>query len=109
MNATEPATSSSRTLWFIYCQTGCSCCRRENHYTGPWSSEALAQAAAAGYEDTKRLASQWAPNGEYSIEEKEAEVLPDGRLIIGGTVLDPDEYPLDDGCQIIINNPFETF
>lgn len=68
--------------FMIHCTTGCSCCSSENHYCGPFSSRDVAEKASASFHDGKKLASQYARNGRYSIEEHPAEVLPDGRVII---------------------------
>jgi len=65
----------------IYCSTGCSCCRNENHYTGPYRSEEDAINEAAKFKLERRLASQYAPNGVYGVEKHSAEVLPDGRVV----------------------------
>lgn len=69
--------------YIIHCSTGCSCCNEENHYRGPYKAQKDAEDAKAGFQLNKLLASQYAPEGRYSIEEHEAEELPDGRIIIG--------------------------
>lgn len=72
--------------FMIHCTTGCSCCREDNHYCGPFSDRDIAKYWAKEFHDKKKLASQYAPNGCYDISEHDAEILPDGRLIIGNTV-----------------------
>lgn len=70
----------------IYCSTGCTCCSSENHYRGPFSSREIAERRADDYHKARILASQYARNGRYEIEEHEAEILPDGRIIVDNTV-----------------------
>lgn len=72
--------------YIIRCSTGCSCCSYENHYRGPYSSRKVAEERCKVFTSIRLLASQYARNGNYTIEEHEAEVLPDGRIIIDGTV-----------------------
>ena len=72
--------------YVVYCTTGCSCCSSENHYRGPFSTREAAEAASDGYSKDKVLASQYARNGQYDIEVHDAEILPDGRVIIDDTV-----------------------
>lgn len=70
------------TAYIIYCSTGCSCCNNENHYRGPFSSKAAADAAVTQFKAMPLLASQYSAKGNYTIEEVECEHLPDTRLII---------------------------
>lgn len=72
------------TAYTVYASTGCSCCNSE-HYRGPWRTREEAEAAAARYREDGLVSSQYAPQGRYFVEEHEAEVLPDGRLILGGS------------------------
>lgn len=72
--------------FIIRCRTGCTCCSHENHETGPYSSREIAEERVARFTKERRLASQYARNGVYEIEEYEAEVLPDGRIIVGSYV-----------------------
>ncbi len=72
------------TCFLIYCRTGCTCCSYENHYRGPFSTREIAEKAAAAYADMRLLSSQYAERGKYDIEERSLEILPDGRMIIGG-------------------------
>ena len=72
--------------YMIHCSTGCTCCSNENHYCGPFSSREIAEGFKARFHATKRLASQYAPNGHYKVEEYDTEVLPDGRIIISSRV-----------------------
>lgn len=74
--------SNEDTCFLIYCRTGCTCCSDENHYRGPFSSRPAAERAVQAYEKMSLLASQYAPNGRYDIEEATLEWLPDGRMII---------------------------
>lgn len=72
--------------YFVDCSTGCSCCRGENHERGPFSSREVADARVEQYRALPLLASQYAPRGNYSVYCREAEVLPDGRLIVDSRV-----------------------
>lgn len=74
--------------YVIHCTTGCTCCSSENHFRGPFSTREIAEAKADVYHKEKVLASQYARNGRYRIEEFEAEVLPDGRVIVDNTVFE---------------------
>lgn len=74
--------------YLVACSTGCSCCRDENHRTGPFEHRGEAEAAAADYLRYGRLGSRWAPKGRYGVIEVACEKLPDGRLIIDGRVVD---------------------
>jgi hypothetical protein len=59
------------TVYLIYCSTGCTCCSNENHYYGPYLTESNATSQAeewaAGHGNP--LASQYAENGRYRVEE----------------------------------------
>lgn len=83
--------------FFIQCETGCSCCSQENHITGPYRSLKYAQRLILEYISAKRLASQYSKTGRYTILWEEAEILPDGRIIIedrifGGFSDDPNYH-----------------
>jgi len=75
-------TDNVQKAYTIYASTGCSCCNYENHYRGPYSSEEAAKRAVEGFRNIRLTASQYSRNGNYRIEEHDAEVLPDGRVII---------------------------
>ena len=68
--------------FMIHCTTGCTCCSNKNHYCGPFSTRKIAEEYEGRFRSSKKLASQYAPNGHYHISEHLAEVLPDGRVII---------------------------
>ena len=76
-------------IFTIYCSTGCSCCREDNHYRGPYRTREEAEKAAAGFRARSLLSSQFSSTGNYSIEEKDAEILPDGRIIINNDRICP--------------------
>lgn len=80
------------TYFFIYCGTGCTCCNDQNHYRGPYASREEAERRIKHFLDPESkfwpLASQYARRGRYSVEEKEVEMLGDGRWIADGRVLD---------------------
>lgn len=69
----------------IECTTGCSCCHWDNHYRGPFNPS-QAEEAIKVLRETRIVASQYAPNGVYRIEEHDCEILPDGRIVVGDTV-----------------------
>lgn len=75
-----------RTVYFVDCSTGCSCCRGEDHERGPFSSRAIAEARVEQYQSAPLLGSQYALRGSYQIYERKAEVLPDERLVVDGRV-----------------------
>ncbi len=75
--------------YIVYCSTGCSCCAHENHYRGPFRTRQIADQRAETYREVSLLASQYAKNGRYSIQEVEIEILPDGRVIVSGTHVSP--------------------
>lgn len=70
----------------IHCGTGCSCCSDDNHYCGPYSTREVANRWKQDFHNRKKLASQYAENGRYTIEEHDAEILPDGRVIIDSRI-----------------------
>jgi hypothetical protein len=76
-------------IFTIYCSTGCTCCSEENHYRGPYRTREEATKAAEGFRSRKLLSSQYSSTGNYSIEEAEGEILPDGRIIISNTYICP--------------------
>lgn len=80
-------------VWYIECRTGCSCCADQNFdqgfYDNPDEPQALIDKWLAGKGNP--LASQYAKYGRYHLCETEAEILPDGRWIVDGTVFDADE------------------
>lgn len=90
--------SEQTKAYVIYCSTGCSCCSSDNHYRGPFSSIEVAEERRKQYYKSKVLASQYARNGRYEIEEYDAEILPDGRIIVDDTVF---EAWADDGWDVI--------
>lgn len=79
-------TFPTMTLFLIECRTGCTCCSNENHYRGPYSTRQIAEKRVEEFKAMPLLASQYARQGRYEIEEHEAEQLPDGRLICGSKV-----------------------
>ena len=78
------------TCFVVECRTGCTCCNYENHYRGPFSNREAAEAAVKTFQDYKIIASQYAPNGSYSISEHSCELLPDGRLIVAERFVYPE-------------------
>lgn len=77
-------------LWYIACSTGCSCCANENFdwgfYDNPEEPRETIDRWSRG--NGNPLASQYAKYGRYHLIEAEAELLPDGRIIIDNTVFD---------------------
>lgn len=80
-------------VWYIECRTGCSCCASENFdqgfYDNPKEPQALIDKWRQGIDNP--LASQYARYGIYHLIEDEAEILPDGRWIVAGSVFEPEE------------------
>lgn len=71
-------------VWYIVCETGCSCCSYENFNQGFYKTEdepkQIIQKWLRGEENP--LASQYAKYGRYTLIKTEAEILPDGRMIV---------------------------
>lgn len=82
-------------IWFIDASTGCSCCDNENFQAGPFKSEQEAQERSDIYTRERRLASQYSKTGRYHIHKEEGELLPDGRIICGGSVYEGIEERAD--------------
>ena len=84
-------------VWWIECRTGCSCCADENFDYGFFLNEEEPKALIGKWSKgiDNPLASQYAKYGRYYLDSSEAEILPDGRWIVEGTVFEPDEveYP----------------
>ena len=80
-------------VWYIDCRTGCTCCAYENFdygfFLNPEEPQELINKWSKGIGNP--LASQYAKFGRYYLEETEAEILPDGRWIVEGTVFELDE------------------
>lgn len=84
-----------KTVYWIAASTGCSCCSYENFDYGFFFDKEEPQAIIDRWSkgDRNPLASQYAKYGRYSLMEGEAEILPDGRMIVEGSVFDPQDYP----------------
>jgi hypothetical protein len=84
-------------VWWISCSTGCTCCADQNFDQGFYDNDeeptAIIEKWSKG--EGNPLASQYAKYGRYHLECGWAEILPDGRWIVEGTVFLPDEveYP----------------
>jgi len=74
--------------FLVEARTGCTCCSRENHYRGPYKTRSEAESAIVLFKSIPLVASQYSKTGQYVIEEHDAEILPDGRLIVQSRVLD---------------------
>lgn len=83
----------------VHCRTGCTCCQSENHYRGPFKTRAFAKTRANGYHRDRVLASQFARNGRYSIQEVDIETLEGGRIIVDGRFV-LDGFAEDTGEEI---------
>jgi hypothetical protein len=69
-------------IWFVSARTGCTCCASDNFEAGPYMTQVDAEHAAKDFHDSKRLASQYAPRGVYTVSSPcEGELLPDGRIL----------------------------
>jgi len=75
-------------VWYIECSTGCTCCSYENFDQGFYKNEEDANLIANNYRNgvENPLASQYAKYGHYKVTKAEAELLPDGRIIINDNV-----------------------
>lgn len=84
-----------KTVWWISCSTGCSCCASENFDLGFWDDPSEPQAMIDQWRKGfgNPLASQYAKYGRYSLHQETAEILPDGRMIIDSTVFDKQDGP----------------
>ncbi len=82
---------SKKDVWYIDCSTGCSCCSYENFEQGFYYSEAEAKDVVAKYRrgEGNPLSSQYSKYGNYYIRKSEAEILPDGRMIVESRVYSP--------------------
>ena len=80
-------------VWWIEATTGCSCCAYQNFNQGFYFNKEEPQAIIDKWSKgiDNPLASQYAKYGRYYLGEEEAEVLPDGRIIVGDKVFGPEE------------------
>lgn len=85
-------------VWYIIAMTGCFCCSNENFkqgfYFNPEEPQAIIDKWRNG--EGNPLASQFARYGRYELADTIAEILPDGRIIVNGSVFGPEEnvkYP----------------
>ena len=83
-----------RTVYWIYCSTGCGCCSDQNFDYGFYFDKNEAEAQAEAWRNGKNnpLSSQYAKYGRYSVNVDEAEILSDGRMIVMGRVFEKDEW-----------------
>lgn len=83
----------TKKVWWIECSTGCSCCSYENFDQGFYFNEEEPKALIENWEQGKGnpLASQFAKYGRYNLCSSEAEILPDGRMIVMNRVFSADE------------------
>ena len=83
-------TPVKKTLYYISCSTGCSCCAENNFDQGFYlTSEEpnkIVEKWSMGIGNP--LASQFAKFGRYRVNEVEAEILPDGRVIVEDSIFD---------------------
>jgi len=81
-------------VWVMFCKTGCTCCSDENFAQGFFNSAEEAQALMDEYLQGigNPLTSQFSKYGRYSIAKYEAEILPDGRMIVGDRIYDQSDY-----------------
>lgn len=89
----DPDRCGVKHVYWISCSTGCTCCADQNFDYGFYLNREDAEAQAEAWRNGihNPLASQYAKYGRYHVEEDDAEVLPDGRWIVAGTVFDTDE------------------
>ena len=87
-----------RKVWWIEATTGCSYCSYQNFNQGFYFNKEEPQAIIDKWSKgiDNPLASQYAKYGRYYLGEEEAEILPDGHIIVGDKVFGPEEnveYP----------------
>ena len=82
-----------KTVWWIECKTGCSCCAGDNFDLGFWDNPDEPQAWIDQWRQgiDNPLGSQYAKYGVYWLNKSEAEILPDGRWIVEDTVFSAEE------------------
>ena len=90
----QTITIEKKTGFIIKAQTGCSCCKEENFIEGIFKTDEKALEFAMALYEEKAVASQYYPNGYYSIEEIEYEELSDNRIIIGSRIFEGDSDSL---------------
>ncbi len=73
--------------YFIHGSTGCTCCSNLNFARGFHFKAAEVQDIIATHIRQRTVASQFARNGLYRPYQVELELLPDGRVILGDSVL----------------------
>ena len=88
-----------KTVWWIEAITGCTCCADQNFDQGFYFDEETPQKIIDCWRkgDGNPLASQYARYGRYYLCSAEAEILPDGRIIVESSVFGPDENVEDIG------------
>lgn len=89
-------------VWYIECSTGCSCCSYENFTQGFYTSEESVNEVVGKWRkgEGNPLASQYARYGRYYIVKKEAEILPDGRMIVENRVYPANHFSEDLGLAV---------
>lgn len=87
-------------LYTICCKTGCTCCAGDNFHRGFYKDAETALAVVAEYRRGigYPLASQYARYGIYAVQEHEAELLPDGRVVIDDRVFESTDF-VDRLCE----------
>lgn len=90
--------NSKKEVWYIEASTGCLCCASENFDQGFYLNKEEPQAIIDEWKigNGNPLASQYAKYGRYYLHKTEAEILPDGRMIINGSIFNADDL----GCRI---------
>lgn len=80
-------------VWYIAASTGCTCCSYENFDQGFYFDEEEPKKIIEEWKkgNGNPLASQFSKYGRYSLHKEEAEILPDGRMIIGDGVFNGDQ------------------
>lgn len=81
-------------LWYISCETGCTCCSWQDFHQGFYKSEKEAKDIIEQYLQgiDNPLASQYEKHGRYNFYKCEAEILPDGRIIVDNRVYSSQDY-----------------
>ncbi len=82
-------------IFVIECRTGCSCCSNENHFRGPYETNEDATKRINFYKTSTGdkqfwpVCSQFSRRGSYNIHTVSVEELPDGRVILNGSHVQP--------------------
>lgn len=71
LNGADAITNNTggQKAWVVHCSTGCTCCKNENFYQGPYRTIEDAEQSAAYNRQNPILRSQYSDTGVYKVEE----------------------------------------